>query len=144
MARLPVMVASARSVSRGSNEAMTLLYHVPCLKHSDIQSENTRFIMLWLSPLTRINIDIADSSLLPLLFLKSLSILSGYPAINVCNCHQDRSLSRVGPMRYHPHTGFHYSKVLTYLSHDYVIFINISGMDLDGSGERQVLKWLRC
>jgi len=38
-----VMVASARSVSRGSNEAVTLLYLIPCLKHSDIQSENTRF-----------------------------------------------------------------------------------------------------
>jgi len=37
-------------------------------------------------------------------------------------------------MEYHPHTGFHYSKLLTYPSHDYVIFINISGMDLDGSG----------
>ena len=90
--------------------------------------------MLWLSPLTRIHIDVADSSVLPLLFLKSLSIFSGCPVINLRNCHQDRKLSWVGPMEYHPHTGFRYSKVLTCLFHDYVSFINISGMDLDGSG----------
>jgi len=43
---LQVMVASSRSVSRGSNEVVTLLYHLPLLKHSDIQSENIRFEML--------------------------------------------------------------------------------------------------
>jgi len=46
-------------------------------------------------------------------------------------------------MEYHPHTGFHYSKLLIYLCHDYGSFSNISGMDLDGSAYRQVLKWLR-
>jgi len=30
-------------------------------------------------------------------------------------------------MEYYPHTGFHYSKLLTYLCHDYGIFSNISG-----------------
>jgi len=49
---------------------------------SDIQSENTRFETYWLSPLTRIHIELADSSVLPLLFLKSLSIWSGGPIIN--------------------------------------------------------------
>ena len=43
MTGFPVMVAAARSVSRGSNEVVTLLCHVPRLKHSDIQIENTRF-----------------------------------------------------------------------------------------------------
>jgi hypothetical protein len=37
-------------------------------KHSDIQSENTRFKTLWLSPLTGIPIDVADSCVLPLRF----------------------------------------------------------------------------
>ena len=46
MTGFPVMVAAARSVSRESNETVTLLYLVPCLKHSDIQIENTRFKML--------------------------------------------------------------------------------------------------
>ena len=133
MTGLLVIVAPARSVSRGSNEAMTLLYLVPC-PSTLTYSENTSFEVLWLSPLTRIHVTIADSYVLPLLFLKSLSILSGCPVINIHSCHQDRRLSWVGPMEYHPHTGFHYSKVLSCMFHDYVSFINISGMYLDGSG----------
>jgi len=43
-------------------------------------------------------------------------------------------------MEYHAHTEFHYSELLTYLSYDYVSFINISAMHLGGSGYRQVLK----
>jgi len=81
---------------------------------------------------------------LPLLFLSSLSILSGCPVINIHSCFQYRKLSWVGPMEYRPHSGFHYYKLLIYLCHDYGSFINISGMDLDESGYRQVLKWLRC
>ena len=57
---LQVMVASAGSVSRGSNEAVTLLYLLP-----------------WL----------------PLMSLKSPSILLGYLIINIHSCHQDRKLS---------------------------------------------------
>jgi hypothetical protein len=92
-------------------------------KHSDIQSENTSFEMLWLSPLTWIHIAIAE-----------VCVYFTVSVINIHSCHQDMRLSWVGPMEYHPHTGFHYSKVLTYLSHDYVSFINISCLDLDGIG----------
>ena len=52
-------------------------------KQSNIQSENTRFETLWFSPLTRISIYVVDSSLLCLLFLRSLSILWGCPIINI-------------------------------------------------------------
>jgi len=38
---------------------------------------------------------------------------------------------------HHPHTGFHYSKPLTRLCHDYVSFSNISGMNRNGSEYRQ-------
>jgi len=38
-------------------------------------------------------------------------------------------------MEYHPHTGFHYSKLLTYLSHEYVSFINISAWIWMGVGK---------
>jgi hypothetical protein len=103
-------------------------------KLSNIQSDNTGFETNWLSPLTRIHIDVADSSVLPLLFLKSLCILLGCPIINICSCYQYGKLSWVGPMEYHPHTGFHYSELLTYLCYDYSSFSNISGMDLGGSG----------
>jgi len=48
--------------------------------------------------------------LFPLLFLRSLSILSGCPTISIRICLQDMKLSWIGPMVYHPHTGFHYSK----------------------------------
>ena len=39
-------------------------------RHSDIQSENTRFETLWLSPLTRMSSDVADRSLLHYCFLR--------------------------------------------------------------------------
>jgi hypothetical protein len=79
-----------------------------------------------------------------LMSLKSLSILSGSLIINIHCCHQDRKLSWVGPMEYHPHTVFNYSKFRTYLYHDYNRFSNISGLELGGSGYMQVVKWLRC
>jgi hypothetical protein len=43
-------------------------------------------------------------------------------------------------MDYHPHTEFHYSKLLTYLAFEYGNFMNISGTDLNESGYGQVLK----
>jgi len=41
-------------------------------------------------------------------------------------------------MAYHPHTGFHYSKLLTYQSNGYGRFHNISGVDLGGSWYRKM------
>jgi len=99
---------------------------------------------LRLSPLTGVHIDIADSRVLPVMFHRSLSILSGCPIINIHSCHQYKKLSWLGPMEYHPHIRFHYSKLPNYLSYDYGSFIKISGIDLDESGCMQVLKWLRC
>jgi hypothetical protein len=64
------MVASARFSSIAVSHTLAKL--------SNIMSENTIFERLWLSPLTRISIDVADNSLLPLLFLRSLSILLTY------------------------------------------------------------------
>ena len=100
---LQVMVVSARSVSSGSNEAVTLLYLVSS-PSTRVYREKTGFKTYWLSRLTRIHIDVADSSVLPFLFLYSLCILSGCPIINICICHQDRKLSSVGPIQYHPHS----------------------------------------
>ena len=67
-------------------------------KHFNIQSENTTFKTLWLSPLPTIHTDIADSCVLPVMFHRSVSILSGCPIINIYNCYQYRKLSWVGPM----------------------------------------------
>jgi len=38
----------------------------------------------------------------------------------------------IGLIVYHPHTRFHYSKILTYLSYNYGSFSNISGFDFGG------------
>ena len=75
---LQFTVASAKSVSGGSNEAVTLLNLVPWAGTVTcrMNAQNSR-----LTPLTRIFIDTVDSSLLPLLFLRSLSILSDCPAL---------------------------------------------------------------
>jgi len=170
MTSLQVVVVLARSVSRGSNEVWAggamkceqgsnevwaggamkceqgkqwssdlAVSHIQ-FKVSDTKSENTGFETYWLSPLTRIHIDLADSSLLTLMFPKSLSIWSGCPIFNIHSCYQDRMLSWVGPMEYHPHSGFHYSKLVTYFCHDCSSFRNISGMDLCEGGNRQVVK----
>jgi hypothetical protein len=81
----------------------------------------------------------ADNSLLHLLFLKSVSILSGCPITNVRCCHEDTKLSCIGPCAYHPRTGFRYCKLLTHLLYDCGSFSNISGMDLDVCGYRKCL-----
>ena len=87
-------------------------------KHSDIQSENTTFKTLRFTPLTKTSIGITDNSLVPVLFLRSLNILSGSLIINICSCHDYMKVSWIGPMAY-PHARFHYSKLLTHLCHIY-------------------------
>ena len=84
-------------------------------KHSDIQTENTKFETLWLSPLVRVSSNVANGPLLHLLFLTSLNILSGCPIINICGCHQDLKLLWIGPMTYNPYTTFFYSILLTHV-----------------------------
>jgi hypothetical protein len=96
----------------------------------------------WFTPLTTLSIQTADNCLLPLLFFRCLTILSGCHIFNICFGHQDMKLWWIGPIAYHPHTGFYYSKLLTYLSHDYGRFSNISGMVLNGSEYRQIPVWL--
>jgi len=134
----------SKKCEQGEHEAVTLLYLVSSQGTQTYMVRKQDSRTYWLSRLTRIHIDVADSSVLPLLFLKSLCILSCCPTINIRSCHQDRKLSWVGPMEYHLHTGFHYFKLLTYLSHDYSSFSNISGLDLEGNVYGQVLNWLRC
>ena len=99
---------------------------------TDVQCANTRF-RYWFTPLTRLSIYTTDNCLLPLLFLTSLSILSCCPVINICSFLQDMKLSWIGPMTFHPYTGFHYSVLLNYLSYDCSNFSNISGMECSGS-----------
>jgi len=41
-------------------------------------------------------------------------------------------------MASHGHTGFHYTKLVTYLSYDYGWFSDISDMDLGVSGYRKM------
>jgi len=68
-------------------------------------------------PLTRISIDVTDSSLLPLLFLRSVSIFCVSHIINICGGHI----------------------YLIYLSYEYGIFSNISDIDVCDNGYRQIL-----
>ena len=100
----------------------SISYLDQALKHTEWKHkiQNTM-----IAPQPTIHIDIAGSCVLRLLFLRFLSILSGYPIINIHSCHQDRKLSWVGLMDYHPHTGFRYSNHLAYLACDYVSCINI-------------------
>jgi hypothetical protein len=111
-------------------------------KHSDIRTENRSFDTLWLSPLTIISIDITNISLLPLLFLWSLSILAGCPVINTCSCHQDLKLFWMGPMAYDYILAFMIQNLWHICFMIMEVFSNISGMYL-WLGYREVFKWLR-
>ena len=92
MTNLQVMVASARSVGWGSNEAVTLLYTVP-YPSAHMYSMQTQVSETFLISTTdQISIDAADSCVLPLLFLTSLTILSGLHIINNRVGHQDMKL----------------------------------------------------
>ena len=64
-------------------------------KLSNIQSENTGFETLCFTPLISISSDTAVGSLIPLLFLRSLSS----PIINIHSCLQDLKLSLIGLYR---------------------------------------------
>jgi len=87
---------------------------------------------------TRISIDVAETlcflycSSGLLAFCQSVTLLAFVG-------HQDMKLWWIKPLAYLSHTRFHYSKLLTSLSRDCCSLSNISGMDLGGSGYRQIL-----
>jgi hypothetical protein len=120
-----VRVPSSRSVGWGGMRNWH--FCISCLIQHTFQKH------FWITPMSRPFIYTADNSLLPLPFLRSVSILSGSPIINILSCHQDRELSSMRHMACHPHTRFHYSKLLTHLSYAYGSFSNISGMDFSVS-----------
>jgi len=137
-----VKVATARSVSWGSNEAVTLLYLTTYPSALSAICKHKFQKRVWLTPLTKFSVDLADSCLLlPLISLRCLSVSSGCRIINICVGHQDVNLWCSGPMAYHPHTGCQYCKLLTYLSHDCGSFSNISSLGLGGSAYGHVLSW---
>ena len=136
--KLECMVASARSVSWVSNETLSLLYLVPWPSTRTYRMKTQGSKNYWFTPLMIFFIHTADDSLLLLLFLRTVSILSGCPVINTHSCYEDMKLSWIGPFAYHPHTRFHYSKLLTYLFYDCGSFSSISGMDLNVSGYRKM------
>jgi len=76
----------------------------------------------WSTPLTRIYIDVAGSCVLPLLFLRSLRIVSGCHIINICGGHQVLINWIHGVSSTYR---FNHSKLLTYLSYEYGSFSNI-------------------
>jgi len=106
MTSLQMIVAFARSVGWGSNEAVPLLYLItwPSTPTYRVKTHDSKHVSHYWPD----SIKGADRSLLSLLFLRSLSIVLGCPVIN-SRYHQDRKLSWIVPMAYHPRTGFHYS-----------------------------------
>jgi hypothetical protein len=133
------MVAYARRVGWGRSEEVTSLYLVLWRSTPTYRVKTHDSMYSCFTPLMKFSIHTADNSLLPLLFLRSMSILSGCPTINICSCHQDMKLSWIGPIADHPHTRLHYCKFLAYLSHVYGRFSNIWGNDLDVNGIEKCL-----
>ena len=71
MTSLQVMVG-CKKCGLGEQWGSDIAVSCTLAKQSDIQSENISFEMLWFTTLTWISIDVADSYLHPLLFLRSL------------------------------------------------------------------------
>jgi len=109
------IVAPARVVDWRSNDKMSLLYVLPLPSTRACVAKTQGSKHSWFTPLMSFSIHTADNCLLPLLFLRSVSILCACPVINICSCHEGMKLSWIGPTTYHPHTRFHYSKLCNYL-----------------------------
>jgi hypothetical protein len=92
------VVAPARSVGWTSNEALSLLYLVPWPSTPTYTVKTQDSKHPWFTPLMIFSIHIVYISLLPLLFLRSVSIWSGCPVINIRRCHEDMKLSWIGPI----------------------------------------------
>ena len=109
------IVVPERIVDWRSNDKVSLLYvlPLPSTRTCVVKTQDSKHS--WFTPLIRFSIHAADKSLLPFLFLRSVSILSGCHVINIRSCHEDTNLSWIGPIAYHPHTRFHYSTLCNYL-----------------------------
>ena len=89
---LCVMVAPARSVAGGGmNHWHCCIWYLGQVLWCAVCRHKVQK-HFWSTPLTRITIDVADSSVLPLLSLRSLSGLSGCHIIDICVGHQDVKL----------------------------------------------------
>jgi len=108
------IVVPARVVDWRSNDTVSLLYVLPLPSTRTCVVKTQHSKHSWFTPLMSFCIHTADNCLLHLLFLSSVSILSGCPVINIRSCHEGM-LSWIGPTTYHPHTRFQYSKLQTYL-----------------------------
>ena len=124
----------SKKCEQGEQWSSALAVSYTLAKLSDIQHENTRLETLCFTPLTGIFSDTAVRSVLPLLFLRSLSS----PTVNICSCLQEWNCHELDCMQCHPHTGFPSSKFLTYLCHDYSRIINISVTNIDGIEYEQI------
>jgi len=109
------IVAPASVVDWRSNDKLSLLYVLPLPSTTTCVAKTQCSKHSWFTPLMSFSIHTADNCLLPLLFLRSLSILSGCPVFNIRSCHEGMKLSWIGPTTYYPHTRFHYSKLCNYL-----------------------------
>ena len=126
---LQVVVSSARSVSRGSNEAVSLLYLVssPSSPTCRVKTQDLKRYVSHHWPVSPVTQQLGLWFLYCFSHLWALLLLTYVVASRIWSCHE------LDCMEYLPLTGFCYSKLLTYLCHDYSRFINNSGINLNGS-----------
>jgi len=128
------IVAPARIVGWRSNDKASLLYVLPLPSTRTCAVKTQHSKHSWFTVLMRFSIHTSDNCLLPLLFLRSVSILSGCPvikdvvvAMKVWSCHE------LDPQHIIHIQGLITPNFVT-ISYDLWSFNNISGMDLDVSG----------
>ena len=133
------IVAPARVVDWRSNDTMSLLYvlPLPSTRTWAVKTQGSKHSLF--TPLLRFSIHTADNWLLPLLFLRSVSILCACPVINIRSCHEGMKLSWIGPTTYHHIQGFITPNFVT-ISYDLWSF-NLLNAELNPSCKSQLAEF---
>jgi hypothetical protein len=107
-----VSVASTRRVGWGGMNTghLRISYLIQVLQCTVCNHKFQKYYRF--TQLTVVYIHTADNTLLPLLFLRSDIILSGFPIIILCSCQQEGKLSCIRPKAYNPQTRLRYSNFL--------------------------------
>ena len=119
----------SRKCEQGEHEAVSLLYHVssPSSLTYGVKTQDFKHYISHHWPESPVTQQLGLWFLYCFSGLLALLLLTFGFASRIWSCHE------LYCTHYLPHTGFYYSKLLTYLCHDYSRFINISVINFNGS-----------
>ena len=124
----------SKKCEQGEHEAVTLLYLVtwPSCPTYRPKTQGSKHYVSHHRPVSAVTQQLGLCFLYCFSGLSPLLLLTYAVACKFWSCHE------LDCVECHPHTGFHYSRLLIYLCHDYSRIINISDINFGGSEYRQV------